>query len=156
MSPTILVMDLGIKATVSQLDELSNRLGIQIEKSTELASKWETIKVKLDAYIKSLEGVNYKRVFTYTACTMTILYFVYQMGIYRKLPDFLISIASHIPLPNFKGNDVPIPKPSIESTFNKVMDMPLTPLTIVTGVGSIVTMLGILKVSLWIIRKLKK
>lgn len=50
-------MDLGIKATVSQLDELSNRLGIQIEKSTELASKWETIKVKLDAYIKSLEGL---------------------------------------------------------------------------------------------------
>jgi hypothetical protein len=156
MSPTILAMDQAMKLTVSQLDDLSTRLGIQVEKSVELASKWDGIKTKLDVYIKSLDDVNYKRIFKYTACTMAILYFVYQMGIYRKLPDFFISIASHIPLPNFKGSEVPVPKPSIESTFNKVMDIPLTPLTIVTGVGSIVTLLGILKVSMWIIRKLKK
>jgi hypothetical protein len=46
--------------------------------------------------------------------------------------------------------------PTIESTLNNVMDAPLTPLTIVTGIGSIVTLLGIVKISLWVIRKLKK
>lgn len=155
-SPQILIIDQGIKLTVEQLDNISTRLGIQIEKNAELATKWETIKVKLDNYIKSLEGVNYKKAFTYVGCGIAIAYFVYQMGIYRKLPDFLISIASHIPLPNLKGNDVPVPKPTIESTLNNVMDAPLTPLTIVTGIGSIVTLLGIVKISLWVIRKLKK
>jgi hypothetical protein len=152
----ILAIDSFLKVTVIQLDVISTKIGINIEKSQELTTKWENIKVKLDAYIKSLDGVNYKKAFTYLGCTAAIIYFTYQMVIYRKLPVLMLSITSNIPMPNFSGKDMPVPKPSIESTFNKIMEVSLTPLTIVTGVGSIVTIMGILRASLWILRKLRK
>jgi hypothetical protein len=123
-----------------------------LEKSTELASKWEGIKNKLDIYIKSLQEVSYRKVLTYTAGTLAVLYFVYQCSLYRKLPDFLISIASHIPLPNIKGSsEIPVPKPTVEGTLDKLSNMPLTPLGIVTGVGLVVTSLTIIRVALFLL-----
>jgi hypothetical protein len=155
-NPTILAIDLSIKAAVIELERIGNSLGIQMEKSAELASKWENIKNKLDLYIKSLQEVSYKKVFTYVAGTIAIVYFIYQCSIYRKLPDFLISIASHIPLPSIRDSGVPVPKPSVESTIDKISNIPLTPLGIITGVGFIVTGLGILRATVWVIRKLRK
>jgi len=158
INPTILAIDLGIKAPVNQLDSISSNLGIQLEKSAQLASKWESIKSKLDVYIKSLQGISYKKVFTYTAGTIAVLYLVYQCSIYRKLPDFLISIASHIPLPSVRSSEirVSILIPTVENTLNNLTNMPITPLGIVTGVGIIVTSLTIIKATLWIICKLSK
>jgi hypothetical protein len=152
-----LAIDLSIKAAVIELERIGNSLGIQMEKSAELASKWEGIKNKLDIYIKSLQEVSYRKVLTYTAGSIAIVYFIYQCSLYRKLPDFLISIASHIPLPNIKGSsEIPVPKPTVESTIDKIANIPLTPLGIITGVGFIVTGLGILRATVWVIRKLRK
>lgn len=73
------------------------------------------------------------------------MFMMYKVSMYRKIPDFAMNLVSHIPLPSFKSNDV-LTNPSIESTMDKVINIPLTPLTIVTGVQY--STIGLLKASI--------
>lgn len=155
-SPEVISLDQFMKLTVNQLDVLSEKVGINLEKSQELTSKWDKLKLKLDAYIKSLKDTNYKKIFTIASCISAALYFSYQMGLYRKIPDFVTTLVSNIPTPNFTSTT---PKAAdvldVESAITKIKDYPLTPLTIVTSIGTIATTLMILRASLWLIRKFK-
>jgi hypothetical protein len=158
-SPTfnteILALDILCKKITRDAEELSTRLGYQIEKSVELTSKWEKLKTDLDNYLKTLDSSKMKKLLTYGACISTVIYFTYQMGLYRKLPDFALSLASHIPLPSFNSSieNLPksIPAPSMSNTLHELANIPLTPLTIITGVGVFVTGLAMLRVSLWVV-----
>jgi len=78
----------------------------------------------------------------------------------RAIPNFLGNMMSVIPLPSGGTiaipKDVPIPKPNIETTIRAVMETPLTPITIAASVGVLSITLGLLKITLWVLRRAPK
>lgn len=148
------MVNVMMKSFVSQIQELSQHLGKEITKSTELAHQWKQHIHALDKYIESLKQMPWKKVLTYGACLITVTGFLWKMGAARALPDFLSNVIQFVPktvLP-----EATIPKPNIESTLRTAMETPVTPLTIITAVGAITVTLSILKVTLLVLRKLPK
>jgi hypothetical protein len=157
-SATIKKIDVGIKLATMNLDSLAEKVGVNIEKSEELVSKWDEIKKRLEDNLKSLEGVNWKKTLTYTAIVIAVIGFVYQCGIVGKLPNFAANVFNNIPLPNF-GN---VPKPTSTDTstlelISKIMEKPVTlsPLNTLTGMGILCGVVVAIKV-LRIARKVIK
>jgi|ERR1700677_402811 len=154
-SEKIRKIDVGIKVATISLNDLANRVGMNIEKSEELVSKWDNIKKRLEDHIRSLEGVNWKKTLTYTAIALAVTGFIYQCGIVGKLPDFAANVLSNIPLPNF--SNVPKPTntdPSTLELISKIMEKPVTfsPLNTLTGMGVLIGIVMAIK-ALRIIRK---
>jgi hypothetical protein len=157
-SDTIRKIDVGIKIATMNLDNLAERVGVNIEKSEELVSKWDGIKKRLEDHIRSLEGVNWKKTFTYTAIVIAVTGFIYQCGIVGKLPNFAANVLSNIPMPNF--SNVPKPTSNDGSTIeliSKIMEKPVTlsPLNTLTGMGILFGLVLAIK-TLRIIRKVIK
>jgi len=151
-------IDIGMKVATTNLDSLAEKVGVNIEKSEELVSKWDDIKKRLEDHLKSLEGVNWKKTLQYTAIVIAVIGFVYQCGIVGKLPNFAANVFSNIPLPNF-GN-VPKPTSTDSSTLeliSKIMEKPVTlsPLNTLTGMGILFGLVLAIK-TLRIIRKVIK
>jgi|ERR1700677_899607 len=116
------------------------------------------IKKRLEDHIRSLEGVNWKKTLTYTACTLAVIGFVYQCGIVGKLPNFAANVLSNIPMQNF--SNVPKPTstdPTTLELLSKIMEKPviLSPLNTLTGMGILFGLVLAIK-TLRIIRKVIK
>lgn len=159
LSPEILMTDTVLKSSVAHLDEIGMRIGVQMQKSTELASEWNTHIQSLDKYIKSIAVLPWRKTLTYSACFVGLFAFLWKMGALRKLPDFLSSVLACAPTMSTASpviNEVNIPKPDIEYTLKAFMESPLTPLTLVSGVGVLTIGLGSLKLILWVLRKVPK
>lgn len=160
LSVEALLTDTVVKVATAHLDEISTRLGANIQKSTELANEWKLHISALDSYIKTLSTLPFKKTLKYTACLLTIGAFLWKMGALRAIPDFLSSALSLISTPTLSTthvtNSINIPKPNIESTLKVIMETPMTPFAIVTGVGVLTVGLGLLKATLWVLRKAPK
>jgi hypothetical protein len=147
--------DLAMKGIINHIEELGNKTNIKIEKSQELTQLWKDYIHSLDAYIKSK---NLSKYLKWAACITTIGLFVFKMGLARKIPEFFFSALSNISIPSAQtmGNHLQSAgshvKPN-ESTLNALMETPLTPLMILTGVGGLTITMGILKATLWVLRK---
>ena len=76
------------------------------------------------------------------------------MGLHRKIPDFVLNVASNIPYAIALSN--PEMLSTVESAVNLLKDYLLTSLTIAAGIETMVTFLIVLKTSLWVIKKLRK
>lgn len=143
---------------VANVETVSEKLNIEITKSTELAHEWKTHIYALDTYIKSLVGLSWKKTLTYSACIFAILTFLWKMGAYRMIPNF----ASNILATNIPGagksfvQSTDLPAPNIKATINAIMETPLTPIGVVFGVGTISIGFGILHTIAFILRKLPK
>jgi hypothetical protein len=155
-----LLADVIVKTVTCEINEIGERLGKEVKKSNELALEWKQHILALDQYIKSLSGLPWKKLLTYSACTLTVLMFLYKMGIMRMIPNFMSNVISIIPLPKMDTtSSTPIietvkemPKPSIRD----LLDTPLTPVGIVTGIGVATVTVGSLKLILWVLRKVPK
>lgn len=151
-----LYTDMTVKTITADLEVIDNKFNLQIKKSEELAKEWSTHIKKLDAYIESLKSIPCKKLLTYSAYILTIIGFLWKMGMLRNIPSFTSSLAG-LALDSSKtgianassGNNVPevstnISKPSMDSV-KAFMESPITPRAFVMGVGSIAIMLGTLK-----------
>jgi hypothetical protein len=157
-SATIKKIDVGIKVATINLEHLAEKVGVNIEKSEELVTKWDGIKKRLDDHLKSLEGIRWKKTLTYTAIIVAVAGFVYQCGLVGKLPNFAASVFSHIPVPNFHN----VPKPNVQDSttmelISKIMEKPVTlsPLNTLTGMGILFGLIFTIK-ALRIARKILK
>jgi hypothetical protein len=145
-----------VRATVAHIEEISTRLGANIQKSTELAEEWKQHISALDSYIKSLSTLPWKKILKYTACLLTIGAFLWKMGALRAILNSLTlsSALSLLPTRKFTtASEMNMPKPYIETTLKVMMETLLTPLAIVTGVGILSIGFGLLKITLWALRK---
>jgi hypothetical protein len=85
----------------------------------------------------------------YAASITAVVYFIYKMALLSKLPAYPLNIPNNIAIPNMIKNYL---KPTVEkatNTWNELMNIPVAPLTLITGVGVIFTTIDILKVALW-------
>jgi hypothetical protein len=155
------MLDQGLKVVTANIEELSTRLGKEITKSIELASTWKVHLLAYDEYIKSLLNIPWKKVLIASATLITVTAITWKMISMRAIPNFLGSMMSLIPMPtipsmNLSNEASSLPKPDFTNTMRAVMETPLTPITIATGVGIFTISLGILKVTLWALRKIPK
>lgn len=86
-----------MKGIVTDLSEVSESLGITLQKSEELSTEWKLLCSKLDAFLKMLN--KYKKYIGYSAATLLIITFIFKMGIARKIPAFIGDLVSYISLP---------------------------------------------------------
>ena len=158
-----LLADSVIKTVTANVDAISERLGVQIEKSAELTHQWKTHLLNLDKFIESLNGMQWKKIATWTACSITIAAFLWKMGALRKIPHFLGSMVDIIPVSGFakKGTQIvgdantPVPSLNLENAYSAILDTPLMPVVLVGSITVIGFTLGALKGVLWALRKLK-
>ena len=127
--------DIAMKGIIANIEELANRTNVKIQKSEELTKSWTDHIQSLDAYIKSHTDI--LKYLKWAACITTIGIFVLKMGLARKIPDFLFSTLSNIPLPSAQAVGSQMKSASThvkvnENTFNVLMETPLTPLMILT------------------------
>jgi hypothetical protein len=114
----------------------------------------------LQAYRKSLEGVNLKKVFLTLSASIAIVTFMYKMGVVGKLAKFGLGIISEIgSSPNLPGSGPISPFESMvdklkvpdSKVVNNVMENALTP-GIIIGVG---ISLGTLMIAAKVLRALR-
>lgn len=153
----IMVTDVVCKTFVANMEELGQNLGKDIEKSATLAVEWKEQIKATDTYIKSLKGLPWKRLMTWSSCLLLLGGFLWKMGMMRALPDFAGSFLNVIPklTPSNISSVKEIPKPSATNIVETLAHTPLTPIGIVAGVGVITVSLGILKGLVWVFRKVK-
>jgi hypothetical protein len=160
LSKETIMLDQGVKLVTAQIDEIGTRIGKEITKSTELASIWKVHLHAYDEYIKSLSTIPWKKVLIASATLITISAIAWKMISMRAIPNFLGNMISLVPLPvgslNIPKDVVSVPKPNIETTMRAIMETPLTPLTIAASVGVLSITLGLLKVTLWVLRRAPK
>lgn len=161
LSREALMSDVTMRTFVAHIDEISNQLGKEIKKSTELAVEWQSHIKNVDDYIKSLSNIPWKKILTYSACLLTIGAFLYKMAAWRMIPNFVSNVISFIP--SSVSTATPsanvireVPKPNIENTINTIMQTPLTPITIVTCLGGMTVAMVIVKGLVWVLRKVPK
>jgi hypothetical protein len=82
---------------------------------------------------------------------------LWKMGAMRSIPNFMTNMISLMPTPRVSPSalDKDIPLPSTRS-LQAIMESPLTPLTIVTGIGVITISLGVLNLIAWTLRRIPK
>jgi len=161
LSREALMTDVAMKTFVANIDEIGTLLGKEIKKSTELATAWQSHIKNIDEYIKSLSGMPWKKLLTYSACILTIGAFIYKMAAWRMIPNFLSNLISIVPnnitTVTPSGNVIrDVPKPNIENTVNAIMHTPLTPITIVTCIGGMTIAMAFVKGLVWFLRKAPK
>lgn len=123
---------------------------------------WSRLKVRIQEIINTLNTNKRNRVITISVCLFGFGLMLWKMGAFRAIPNFMSNMISLMPIPTpsvpsngFHGVGKDIPLPSTKS-FQAVMESPLTPLTIVTGVGIVTIGLGALKVIAWTLRTLRR
>lgn len=158
----VLLADLTVKTISGNLDEVNDRLNLQIKKSEELAKEWTEQIKKLEAYTESLKTIQWKKMLTYSICTLTVLAFLWKMVSLRSIPNFLGNLGGFLLDSSTSGNvsdyNIPspsnIPKPSMDS-IKLFMESPITPVAFVASVGSVTLVVGTLKLIVWVLRKAK-
>lgn len=115
-------------------------LGKDLTKSKELADDWRRHINALDAYIKSLQGLPWSKMLSYSACFLLIGTFIWEMGIWRAFPDFLSTAIKLIPTTGMSSTTIQetvaeLPKPSVTSTMNAIAKSPVAVFGIVAGVS---------------------
>jgi|SRR5271156_691355 len=151
------LVDATIKSVSASLDTISNALGTEIKKSDELAKEWKKNINSLDIFIKSLSS--WKKTFGWSVCLLTVLAMLWKMGALRSIPNFLGQLTHIVPdvlSPLTKQSSSDIAKEHVSTTLHTVLDTPLTPLTIVTGVGVLTLGVGLLKTIAWVIQRAPK
>lgn len=158
LSPEALKADVFVKTTVEVIDELGTRLGKTINKSDELAKSWNLHLKNYDEYIKSLKKFNWTKAAGWSLGLLIVGGFLWKMGAMRAIPNFASGLIKLIPMPEMNTTTIikETPKPKIDATITAIMETPLTPLAIITGVGLLSISLGILKATLWVLRKAPK
>lgn len=82
--------------------------------------------------------------------------FLYKMGTLRMIPDFVSGVINILPTPSIKNVTEDMPKPQTKTTLNIIMESPITPLALITGVGILAISLTTLKALVWALRKMPK
>lgn len=159
LSREALLTDVVFRTFITNINEISDKIGFQINQSIELAQEWVAHIAKLDQYIKSLSS--WKKTLAYSLCLVTIGTFLWRMGALRAIPHFLSNAISIIPMPtptitSKVINNVEVPTPNLESTYKAIMETPITPIVLVSSIGAITTVVGIMRVVAWMLRKLPK
>lgn len=144
LSNEALATNLFMQAFVNHLEELATLLNKEITKSADLAKEWKLHIKALDKYIKSLSKLPWKKIIGYSACFFTIIAFLYKMGTLRIIPDFVSGVINILPTPSIKNITEDLPKPQTETTLNIIMESPITPLALITGVGVLAIYLGVI------------
>lgn len=129
--------DVALKGIVANLDEINERLNVQIKKSEELGQEWNQHISNLDKYIANLRSIPWKNILTYSACIFAILGFLWKMGMLRSIPSFAGNVG--LLFEEVKGtatasiknpeNLQHFPKPSAEGsldTIKGIMESPIT------------------------------
>lgn len=153
--------DTAYREVVKQVDELGLALGKDLEKSQELADDWRKHIIALDAYIKSLQGLPWRRILSYSACFLLVGAFIWKMGALRVLPDFLGTAIKLIPTTGMSSTTMQetvaeLPKPSVTSTINAITESPVAVFGIVIGVSMGVICLGFMKITILALKRLPK
>ncbi len=79
------------------IEKVLTDLNIEIEKTQQMATKWDSILQKYRKLLETIESYkNIRNIIAYTGGTTAILYFCYQMALYRQMPAFLGNVASGI------------------------------------------------------------
>jgi hypothetical protein len=149
--------DLAMKSMVASIDTIAESLGKQITKSNELTKAWKAHIANLDTFISKLSS--WKRLLGSAACLITIGLFIWKMGGMRAIPDFLTNMIGVVPGIVQEATSKTTKETSKEGlnlTIDTIMETPLTPITIVTGVGLLTIGIGMLKIIAWAIRKAPK
>jgi hypothetical protein len=155
LSKEALATNLFMQAFINHLEELATRLNKEITKSADLAKEWKLHIKALDEYIKSLSKLPWKKIIGYSACFFTIIAFLYKMGTLR-IPDFFSGVINILPTPSIKNITEDLPKPQTETTLSIIMESPITPLALITGVGVLAISLTTLKALVWALRTIPK
>jgi tetrahydromethanopterin S-methyltransferase subunit B len=159
-SAILLATDNIVKGINYKLGTIAESLHIQVEKSEKLGEDWNIVMKNLQAYRKSLEGVNLKKVFLTLSASIAIVTFMYKMGVVGKLAKFGLGIISEIgSSPNLPGSGPISPfenmvdklKVPDSKVVNNVMENALTP-GIIIGVG---ISLGTLMIAAKVLRALR-
>lgn len=151
-SKEVLLTNVVYKSFVSQMDIINDKLNLEIKKSAELAHDWKVHLIALDSYIKSLESFPWKKALKYSACLLAVMTFLWKIGAYRAIPDF---VAGHI-FKNVSSVQQVVPKPNIENTIQTLTETPITPIGITMGIGTLTIGYGALYAIVFILRKLPK
>lgn len=154
-----LKIDAAMKGAVASFEEITDLLGIVIKKDEELVNTWKDIIKKYDDFIISLSDVNWKKIIGYSAGLLLISSFLWKMGAMRAIPNFASSLINFIPAPptlNVTNIAKDTPKPQIDTTLQHIMETPITPFAIVTGMGVLSLGLCALRITAWALRKLPK
>lgn len=123
LSHESLLADIAYREVVKQVDDVGIALGKDLTKNKELADDWRTHIHALDKYIKSLEGLPWRKMLSYSACFLLVGTFIWKMGALRVLPDFLGTAIKLIPTTGISSTTMQetvaeLPKPSVTSTIN--------------------------------------
>ena len=72
------------------------------------------------------------------------------------IPDFASGLFNILPTPSIQSIGEDMPKPKGESALHIIMESPITPLALVTGVGVLAISLTALKALVWALRRIPK
>lgn len=165
LSRQALLTTVLMQSVVNNLEELSEKTNKEIKKSAALTDLWKKQIEALDKFIKSLAETPWAAILKWSACFFIFTGFLYKMGILRMIPDFASGIINILPMPSSLNptktvenisENIKIPNPKIESTFSMLMETPITPLALLTGIGILTVSITTLKVLVWTLRKLPK
>ena len=141
-SAILLATDNIVKGINYKLGNIAESLNIQVEKSEKLGHDWSIVMKNLQAYRKSLEGVNFQKAILTITASIAVLTFMYKMGVAGKLAKFGLGLISEIgnpsvpnssPVSPFEGMVEKLKVPD-SKVLNNVMENALTP-GIIIGVG---------------------
>ena len=137
LSKESLMADMAYREVVKQVDELGTALGKDL---TKRADDWRKHIHALDAYIKSLQGLPWTKMLSYSACFLLVVTFMWKMGALRVLPDFLSTAIKLIPTPGITS-----------TTITAITESPVAVFGIVAGVS-----MGLMKIAVLALKRLPK
>ena len=153
------VLDTSMKTSIASLAYTAEKAGVILNKSTKLAEKWEDHVSTYDKFIKSLSPTFNSNLFKIGAFIAIVGIFVFQMGLARKIPEFVSSVVASIPIA------APVPSvKTLKETIPEVIPVPTTnmsdiffqhPLACVGIVGCVVGTVGGIKLTLYALKLLK-
>jgi hypothetical protein len=149
--------DVALKSMIASADTILQASGKQVTRSKELTEIWKAHITKLDTYISKLSS--WKRTLGYGACLVTVGLFIWKIGAMRAIPDFLTNMIGIVPsLAQEAGCKTAkeTSKEGFNHTFDTIMETPLTPIAIVTGVGLLTVGIAMLKIVAWALRRAPK
>ena len=96
LSHESLMTDFAYREAVKQIDDVGIALGKEFTKSQELAQNWRDHIHALDKYIKSLQGLPWRRMLSYSACFLLVGTFLWNAGITRFSAKCIFIISFHM------------------------------------------------------------
>lgn len=102
--------------------------------------------------------MNLKKIAGCSAGLILVGTFLWKMGTMQAIPNYAAGLIKLIPIPEMNTTSIikETPKPEIDTTIRAIMETPLTPLTIVTGIGLLSVSQGVLRVTLWVLQRSPK